>query len=183
MNDLVSLNPALATDAQDDARIADLRMIALQSKGRMSDRQMHKIADQFETMMYRMLMKEMRKTIPEDGYLEKSHSMEMFMDISDDYLTEYLAENNDLGIEGLIYQELKDRNDKIVEKDELPQDNRMVPLHGQQVDKGFVSIHPSTDRFIDLQHPPHMVEIPPSDKGFVHMEPQHRVNSGKIDPR
>lgn len=73
------LGTANITASRDDAKIKELGMISTRAgNGKMTEKEMRKVANQFENMIFRMLMKEMRKTVPENKLMGNDHSMKMY---------------------------------------------------------------------------------------------------------
>ena len=64
-------------------------------------------AQQFETMLVRMMLKEMRETIPDEGGLiEKSAGERMFQDLMDDELAADLSQGMHLGLADALTRQL-----------------------------------------------------------------------------
>ena len=189
MSGLPAFNSSSVMSSRDDAKLKQLEMISTRSKsGKMNDREMRDVANQFENMIFRLLIKEMRKTIPDNGFIQKSHAMKMYQEIADDYMIEDLTRSNDLGIEGLIYAELKEANKNIVDLDEIePRDANFIPLKGKEQEAGeitkdqFIPLHqPHTD-LIEIQQPKNWIDIPIKENGFVPLNGHSRLSSSKID--
>lgn len=63
---------------------------------------------EFESIFLSMMFKEMKKTIPEDGFLEKTAGIEIFEDMYIDELSNEIANKDEgLGIAEMIYQQFK----------------------------------------------------------------------------
>ncbi len=179
-----ALNTSTAGAARDDARLDSLRQAADGAKGKMSDEKMREIADQFEAMLYRLVLKEMRKTIPQDGILGKSFATEMYTEIVDDHMAEDLASNNNLGIDQIIYEELKAKNEKIVEDpSEAVTENGYRTLKGKNhkvEQEDFLPLHPNTETFIDLNNRPEMIELKRKDNAFLDLTNRHPVPTDRV---
>ncbi len=159
-----------------DAQIDNLRMMSLRSNQTMSEDDMKEAADQFETMMVRLLLKEMRKTVnSEDGLFSQSHSTKMYHDIVDDHLAEELAKNNSLGIDTLIYDELKAmKADK--EKPETDENGFMeLPQNKNEFKK-----LQSTEEFLKLHQDPRYYDLNRGQDPFMPLQGRHRVSSSDI---
>jgi len=178
-----TLNSAGALTAREDAGLASLEMISLNRSGKKTDRQMHEIAHQFEAMVFRQLLKEMRKTVPESGLLENNGATEMYTDIADDYLAQQMTSTNGIGIEPIIYQELKEKNDKLVQPSEARKKTDFMDLKSNSAQKdnnGFMPLHPHTERFLELHHSPKMMELPQKKNEFMELSKRRRVPTDKI---
>lgn len=189
MTALPNINPAGAMTSRDDAQLKELGMISTRSKnGKMNEKEMREVANQFESMIFRVLMKEMRKTVPENKLIEQSHSMKMYQEIADDYMVDELTASNDLGIEGVIYNELVEINKNIVN----PEDLQKHASEHKPIDKNkFVTTDTSTEDFIklkqphtdmlDIHAPQNWVDIPNQQPGFMNIENKHLIPTNKID--
>jgi len=164
------------TNPKMDAQIEQLRMMPLRQKTGMTEEQMREAADQFETMITRLLLKEMRKTVPsEDGLFSQTQSTKMYNDIVDDHLAEELAKNNSLGIDTLIYEELKGMQ---VNKDE-PDTGENGFMELSQNQNEFIPIQ-STEEFLKLRQDPRYYELNQNSDPFMPLEGHLRVSSSEI---
>ena len=82
----------------------DLGAQAKQAKG---DAQMQKIAQDFEAVFIRMLLKQMRKTVPESELMGNDAGTKMYREMLDNALAEEMAESGTFGISQAIYEQLK----------------------------------------------------------------------------
>lgn len=184
---LPNMDPSALTAARDDSKIESLRMMSLQNKkGKMSEKQMKDIAGQFETMMVRHLLKEMRKTVPNNGFIERSHATEMYMNIADDHLAEQLGQNQSLGIGNLIYDQLKEMNDKLASKEQLDEKSKFMDIEKpkeNKPDKEFIPINePSTERFIDInQNKPNMIPLEPKGNEYIPLGNRTSISTDQIE--
>lgn len=178
--DIPSINPSDIRTAQMGASAENLRMMALNPDKKMNDKQMREVADQFEGMIFRQMLKEMRKTVPtEDGLFAESHAMQMYMDIVDDHLATQLTQQNNMGIDTLIYDELKQRQEKIMNPGE--KDFGFMKLRNEhtQEEQEFIPLHTTTEKFLELHKPQRMMDLPTKEP-FMPLGPKHRVSSGRI---
>lgn len=67
---------------------------------------------QFETMFVHMLMKNMRNTIVDGGFTEKSYAREMFEGMLDEELAKEVSKEQGIGISKLIYDQLSQNQKK-----------------------------------------------------------------------
>lgn len=66
-----------------------------------------KATEQFESYFLHELLKEMRKTIPQDKLLgDDGHGQEIFRDMMDQKLSETMSERGDLGMAKMMYDQL-----------------------------------------------------------------------------
>ncbi len=77
----------------------------LRSAGMSDDEKMELAASQFESMMVRMMLKQMRATVPEGGLIEKNSGEKMFEEYSDEETANHASSQMGLGLaEALIRQ-------------------------------------------------------------------------------
>lgn len=96
-----------------DGDIKRLQNLTEKSSGKMNEKQMREIASDFEGILVRQLIKEMRNTVPQDGFLEPTHATEMYQEMADDALAKDLAGQGGFGIADLVYEQLKEIQDNL----------------------------------------------------------------------
>ena len=186
MDDFLTL-PSTAAASPLEGQIESLRVKSLSGQSqKMDDRQMRAIADEFETLIMRQLLKEMRKTVPHEGYIEQSFSTEMYMEIVDDHLARQLAETNELGLDRLIYEELKAKNEKIATPDERPaQDQSPGGREGTPppvvTGPRFIPLAPDTEKFLELRSSSPMMELPRPRNPYRPLNGHPRVSTSRIE--
>lgn len=179
MDPMMNLSPDVLTSQRFDAQAQQLKSQSLDQKKEMSDEEMHDVADQFEAMILRQLLKEMRKSVPkEDGFFGDSHAMNMYMDMSDDNLAKSLAENLSLGLDESIYNELKEKNDRLANPEDV--ESKFHKLKNRN-DQGFMPLA-STEEFLSLNRSqkPKMVPLPEKKEEFVPLGSHPRLSTAKI---
>lgn len=62
---------------------------------------------QFEEFFLHQMLKEMRKTVPNDGYLKKSQGEEIFNDMLDERYAGLMAKGGGMGLGDFLYDQLK----------------------------------------------------------------------------
>lgn len=76
--------------------------------GDKDDEALRQVCKEFESIFLSMMFKEMKKTIPEDGLIEKSTGRKIFEDMHIDELSKEIASGDDgLGIAEMLYQQFK----------------------------------------------------------------------------
>ncbi len=176
------LDPSAAAFNRDGAKAESLRMMALNDNGKMSEHRMREAAEEFEGMLIRQLLKEMRKTVPKSELSDQSFSTEMYTDIADDYLAKELAASNSFGISDIIYEELKEKNDRIKDPSEK-KGNPFMPLKGKNggnSENEFIPLLPTTNDFIKLQKNPQMIELERDRDEFMRLGRHSRISTDKI---
>ena len=74
------------------------------------DEDLKKACQEFESIFIHMLLKEMRSTIPEGGFIEKSTAREMFEDMYDQEIAKNISKANEgLGLAKVLYEQMKHR--------------------------------------------------------------------------
>ncbi|NMA65917.1 MAG: flagellar biosynthesis protein FlgJ [Clostridiaceae bacterium] len=68
--------------------------------------------DQFEAIMLQILFKQMKATVPEGGFIEKSNARSIFEDMLDENLMKQ-ASNRGMGISDMMYKQLSARMDRM----------------------------------------------------------------------
>jgi flagellar protein FlgJ len=87
----VNRPPAAGTEGTLDKKHGDLK----------------KATQQFEGYFLHELLKEMRKTVPEDKLLgDDGHGQEIFRDMMDQTLSETLSQRGDFGLARMMYDQL-----------------------------------------------------------------------------
>ncbi|HOE10305.1 MAG TPA: rod-binding protein [bacterium] len=104
---------AMVDSGRTDSEIKRLRSLTEKSFGKMNEKQMREIAGDFKGILVRQLIKEMRNTVPQDGFLEPTHATEMYQEMADDALAKDLAGQGGFGIADLVYEQLKEIQDNL----------------------------------------------------------------------
>jgi Rod binding domain-containing protein len=74
-----------------------------------SERDIEKVARDFESVFLNKLLTSMRKTIPKSGLLD-SHAMDMFQSMMDEEMSKEMAKNKGMGMGEMIYNDLNNIN-------------------------------------------------------------------------
>lgn len=182
MDILTPLNPTDLLTSRGDGNLEALQT-RLQKNGKKSEREMQEAAGQFETMMIRQILKEMRKTVPKEGFDEESHATEMYTEIADDYLAQQLGASKSFGIADLIYADLKKQNEKTVAPSELKKNSAFLKLPtradgSQQMQ--FIPLQPDTEKFMALQRSANKYELPQKQPEFKELQKRQWIPSDKL---
>lgn len=120
---------AMASSGRSQAEIENLRRISEKNPEEMTDKEIREIATDFESLFVRQILKEMRKTIPKNGFLEQSNSTRMYMEMGDDALAKEIAQQGGLGVADLVFEQLKDARDNLFSAAEIAkQQSEFKPL-------------------------------------------------------
>ncbi len=65
-----------------------------------------KFSEDFEALFVQRLMKEMRKSVPKGGLMEKSLSMEWFEEMFDEAVAKEISAGESIGMAQIIYEQL-----------------------------------------------------------------------------
>lgn len=71
------------------------------------DEALKKACKEFESIFLSMMFKEMKKSIPDGGLIEKSTGRKIFEDMYIEELSKEIANDNGLGIADMLYQQFK----------------------------------------------------------------------------
>lgn len=83
--------------------------VARNAEAAREDEQLRKVCQDFESMFLYLMMKEMRKTVPETKLFHGGRAEEIFRDMMDEELSKDMAKGSSggLGIGSMLYQQLK----------------------------------------------------------------------------
>ncbi len=70
------------------------------------DEKLKEASQSFEAYFINLMLKEMRKTVVDSGYIEKSNARETFEGMHDEELSNTLAKNGGFGLADMIYKQL-----------------------------------------------------------------------------
>jgi len=78
------------------------------------DKKLMEVCKEFESIFIYMMLKEMRKTVPEDGLIEKSQGTRIFEEMYMDELSKEMSKgDNSLGIAKMLYDQFKNGRVKL----------------------------------------------------------------------
>ncbi|MGE4543803.1 MAG: rod-binding protein [Pedobacter sp.] len=67
---------------------------------------LRKSCQDFEAVMLKTMLKEMRSTVPKDGLLDEGSDREMFQDLMDQEVAVQMSRNQGIGIAESLYKQL-----------------------------------------------------------------------------
>ena len=67
---------------------------------------LRKSCQDFEAIMLKTMLKEMRSTVPKDGLLDEGSDREMFQDLMDQEVAVQMSRNQGIGIAESLYKQL-----------------------------------------------------------------------------
>ncbi|OCL25632.1 hypothetical protein U472_14985 [Orenia metallireducens] len=74
------------------------------------DEELRKVSQDFEAIFVNMMFKQMRSSVFKSGLLDGGMSREIFEDMYYNQISKSAAENNELGIAEMIYQQLSNKS-------------------------------------------------------------------------
>jgi len=95
-----TLNPAVAATAFG----GQSRNILSNKKDEVAS--LRKSCQDFEAIMLKSLLKEMRSTVPRDGLLDQGNDQEMFRDLMDQEVATQIARSQGIGIADSLFRQL-----------------------------------------------------------------------------
>ncbi len=84
------------------------------------DEALQEACKEFESYFLQTVMKEMRKTIPEnDQFIKKGQGEKIFTDMLDQQYAEMSAEQNTVGLANMLYKQMSYKGKEIVKAEDL----------------------------------------------------------------
>ncbi|MFA5577317.1 MAG: rod-binding protein [Tissierellaceae bacterium] len=98
-------------DNQRDTSILQKKMENLKDE---DDKKLMEVCKEFESVFIHMMLKEMKKTVPDNGIIEKSQASLIFEDMHLEELSKEMAKGDSgMGIAKVLYQQFKDGRVKL----------------------------------------------------------------------
>ncbi|MCF8104726.1 MAG: rod-binding protein [Desulfohalobiaceae bacterium] len=69
------------------------------------------VCQDFEAIFINTLFQEMRKTVPEQGYLEQNMGLDMFQEMMDMEVAREMSRRGGFGLGQSLYEQLRDRSE------------------------------------------------------------------------
>ena len=80
-------------------------------KEREDDEALKQVCEDFESIFLSIMFKEMQKTVPESGFVEKSTGTKIFEDMYTEEISKEIAnKDNGIGIAKMLYDQFKNEN-------------------------------------------------------------------------
>ena len=81
------------------------------AKENKDDEALRRVCQDFESIFLNIMLKEMQKTVPEDGFIEKGTGTKIFEEMYLEELSQEMARKDDgLGIAKMLYEQFKSEN-------------------------------------------------------------------------
>lgn len=74
------------------------------------DKELMDVCRDFESIFIHMMLKEMRKTIPDSGFVEKSTASKIFEDMFDEEISKETSKGEGIGLARVLYDQFKRQN-------------------------------------------------------------------------
>lgn len=76
------------------------------------DEDLMEVCKDFEAVFVHMMLKEMRKTVPDSGFIEKSTGIRIFEDMFDEEISNKIADSEEdgIGIARMLYDQFQNKN-------------------------------------------------------------------------
>ncbi|MBC8285995.1 MAG: rod-binding protein [Nitrospinae bacterium] len=91
-----------------------------------SEKDMEKVARDFESVFVNKLFESMRKAVPKSGLLDSS-AMDMYQSLMDQEMAKQMSERKGMGIGEMVYKDLS-KLDKILRGVSLPSSSSNIPM-------------------------------------------------------
>ncbi|MFV0441121.1 MAG: rod-binding protein [Lachnospirales bacterium] len=121
--DLSTYNNALASQYTSSNNISKLKETAdsISATDNATDEELKEACKEFESYFLQTVMKEMRKTIPEDenSLIKKSQGEKIFTDMLDEEYAKMSAEQNTVGLADMLYKQMSNEGKVIVKASEI----------------------------------------------------------------
>lgn len=96
MSDISKLNPLRP----------QLQQSPKQDQAKVLDEKFHEVADMYEKHFIREMMKQMRSTVQESGFIKQNNAEKIFRDQLDDQYADQWGKSGGIGLSSLIYDQL-----------------------------------------------------------------------------
>jgi flagellar protein FlgJ len=103
---------AAVTDPASEVRLQRSRRAVAVDKvdgGQAKQARLQKACQGFEAIFIDMVLREMRKTVPDDGLLPTSSATRTWRELFDNQLAETLASKQEMGLAKMLYQQLQNQ--------------------------------------------------------------------------
>ncbi|KGG80662.1 hypothetical protein Y919_04975 [Caloranaerobacter azorensis H53214] len=92
----------------DQTSISNLKKKIDNAQKIQDDKELMKVCKEFESIFTHMLLKQMRATIPDGGFIEKTTAREMFEDMYDQEMAKMVSEKGQgIGLAKILYEQLR----------------------------------------------------------------------------
>lgn len=109
--DISSINSNIGnyinTVAKDKINEKEFETLLKEATAKQDDKALKEACQEFEAYYLQQLFKEMRKTVPESGLLEKSAGREIYEDMLYEEYAKEMSKGNATGLADMLYKQLK----------------------------------------------------------------------------
>ena len=100
------MNQIDAKSKKDEMKTEEFKSLLEQAQKNQDEKKMMDACRQFESVFVNMLLKNMRSSIPEGGFIERSYPREMFEGMFDEKMAEEIAKGQGMGLAKQMYGQL-----------------------------------------------------------------------------
>lgn len=140
----------LASGSRFDGAVKQLDGRMKNDPAQMDDREMRKVSREFESMLVRQLIKNMRKTATfgeDNAIFNTENSTRMYQEIADDHLAKHMSEAGSFGVSDLIYDFLVEQQASLATLQEMQNKSEFMSLQntgGTPPPEAFMSLKRDT---------------------------------------
>lgn len=90
-------------------KLNSIKPLAMTDKAKAADDKLHEVSELYEKHFIREMMKQMRATVHEGGFIKQNNAEKIFRDQLDDQYADQWAKSGGIGLSNLIYDQLIDK--------------------------------------------------------------------------
>lgn len=106
-NHLNSNMDLLQNKIKDQNQTSSFDEILEKAKESGNNEELKEACNEFEAVFINTLLKNMRRTIPENDFIKKSHARKVFEGMMDEKIADEMASGQGIGLSKMLYNELK----------------------------------------------------------------------------
>ena len=114
--------------------------VSKEDKAAATDAKFHEVSELYENHFIREMMKQMRSTVHESGFIKKNNAEKIFQDQLDDNYADQWGKAGGIGLSGIIYDQLMQRyGEQMGLKDKMQKPHGPIDIDSKSDFKGVVS--------------------------------------------
>jgi len=106
INNSIPINTEQSAYQKDKVKTDEFQTILEKAQEQKDEKKLLQACQNFESIFLQMMLKNMRSTITEDGFIEKSYDREIFEGMYDEKLSEEMAKGQGIGLAQQMYKQL-----------------------------------------------------------------------------
>ncbi len=91
------------------SKLNSLKPVTLADKSKAADDKLHEVSELYEKHFIREMMKQMRATVQEGGFIQQNNAEKIFRDQLDDQYADQWTKSGGIGLSTMIYNQLLDK--------------------------------------------------------------------------